>query len=641
MNKRTDLILLSIVTPALVALMLVAGIGRAVELKTLDWRFLLRGPEPALESIFIVAIGDESVSADVMGRWPWRRGYMASFINVISDYSPSSIVFDIMFTEPSKDFPRDDIMFADEAGRASNVFFPFFLRLEDAPRARGYSAQEDEVNKRLIEKISIARASDFENADFINAQTAVMPISALSAEAAGSGYVNASPDPDGITRRIPLVIRYRDKIIPSIAFSAALDYLGASREEVHINPGKNIVVRSSEREIRIPVDSRQRMLVNHSGEFSSANFPLASFVGLYSDHDQDGMSFLEMIEDRMVFIGLTATGTVDLRPTPFSPVFPMVAFLADGACNIVEGDFMAEAPPWINALIVFFAGLAAAFFTIKFKAFPAALLNAGFLFSYLILNFLFFKNNYVLSAFYPFISIIFTYAGITIYKFTGEEQEKKVIKGMFQRYVSSQVVDTLIDNPELINLGGERRYLTVFFSDIRSFTSISEKMDPEEVVQILNEYLTEMIKIIFKNNGTLDKFMGDAIMAIWGAPVEQEDHALLAVKAAVEMRESLEKLHDKWKKEGRKTISVGMGINTGEVISGNMGSEQFEDYTVIGDTVNLAARLEENAGPGQILVSQETYNHVKEKVIGRPLPAIKVKGKEQKVKIYQIMEFKT
>ncbi len=622
-----------------------SGLGSALELKTLDWRFVIRGPAPVRDNIMVVAIGDESVSPEVLGRWPWRRAYMASFVNIVSRYDPHSIVFDILFTEPSVDFPQDDVLFAEQAEMAANVYFPFFVRAEDALDARGYDAVMDEVNRELLEKISLGRATEYKNAQFIDAHGIVMPISILSGRAAGSGYVNATPDHDGITRRIPLIINHQDKLLPSVAFKAALDYLGAANEDVTINPGRNITIRTSERTIRIPVDSRQRMLVNQSGEFSAENMPLMSFIGLVIDHEdflagEEKSNILKKIENKIVFLGLTATGTVDLRPTPFSTVFPMVSFLANGTANIIDGSFLKQASPRTDILVILALGLAAALVTVKLKAVPSAIFNIVLFAAYFALSFMLFKNNYVVSVFYPFAAVLFSYAGITVYKFTGEEQEKKVIRTMFQRYVSSQVVDSLLQHPEAIKLGGEKRYLTVFFSDIRGFTSMSENLQPEEVVQILNEYLTKMIEIIFKYNGTLDKFMGDAIMAIWGAPTGQEKHAEFALRAAVGMRESLEQLQKKWRAEGKKSIAVGMGINTGNVVVGNMGSEQFADYTVIGDDVNLAARLEQNAGPGQILISEATYNIVKDIVVAKKLQPLKVKGKEKPLNVYEVAGLK-
>jgi len=255
-----------------------------------------------------------------------------------------------------------------------------------------------------------------------------------------------------------------------------------------------------------------------------------------------------------------------------------------------------------------------------------------------LISYVLFVRLIVVPMFYPLSAGLFSYLGITIFRFATEEKEKKFIKSTFQRYVSSQVVDELIKNPEMLNMNGKKEWLSVFFSDIRGFTSMSEKMEPEEVVHILNEYLTEMTEIIFKYQGTLDKFIGDAIMAIWGAPKYFPNHAELAVRAAVEMQEKVKELCLRWESEGRKGIGIGMGVNTGFVVVGNMGSASYSDYTVIGDNVNLAARLEENAPAGKILISEATYQEVKDIVEVKLLEPLSVKGKQKAVKVYEVLK---
>ncbi len=215
-------------------------------------------------------------------------------------------------------------------------------------------------------------------------------------------------------------------------------------------------------------------------------------------------------------------------------------------------------------------------------------------------------------------------------------REKELLKGAFSKYVTKSVVDRIMEHEGGLKLGGEKKEVSVFFSDIRGFTPMSEQLRPEEVVSLLNEYFSEMVKIIFKYEGTLDKFMGDAIMAIYGAPVEQNNHAERAVLAALEMAEKMKVLQAKWRMEGKKEVNIGIGINTGEVVVGNLGSNERMEYTAIGDNVNLAQRLESVAGAGQILISSATYERVKNKVTARMLDPIKLKGKTEKVIPYEV-----
>ncbi|MFC2061637.1 CHASE2 domain-containing protein [Elusimicrobiota bacterium] len=641
MKKNRILLLLSVGISLLVVLFSILNIGKGLELKSLDLRFIIRGPNPLSDKVFLVAIDDESISPKVLGRWPWRRAYMALFVDMMMPYELDALVFDILFTEPSEDFPEDDLMLAEQAALMKKSFFPFFCIPETTKKSRGYSENLNPIDKKIIEKISFGKASNFKKPHFIKARNLVMPISLLGSSARSTGYVNASPDRDGITRRIPLVMQYKDYIVPNVAFEVVLKSLGVKREAIKIFPGKYIIIKNDERVIKIPVDRKCRMLVNHAGDFTSENIPSATFVGITSSNEaiisgEKPPVDLRKLKDKIVFLGLTATGTSDLNPTPFTPIFPMVGFLTTASSNILREDFLTSAPGWLNWLLIMLTGLFASSLTIRFRAIPSAVLNIVFMAVYFVISYAFFRNNYVINTFYPFLSVGLSYAGITVYRFTGEEQDKKAIRHMFQRYVSSQVVDVLLSHPGDIKLGGERKRLTVFFSDIRGFTTISEDMPPEGVVSILNEYLNEMIDIIFKYQGTLDKFIGDAIMAVWGAPVEQKNHAELAMRAAIEMQEKLTELQEQWEKEGKKKIYVGMGLNTGDVVVGNMGSDQFADYTVIGDNVNLSARLEEIAGKGQILITEATYQEVKDIIEVKKLEPLKVKGREKAVQVYEV-----
>ncbi|MBI5966515.1 MAG: adenylate/guanylate cyclase domain-containing protein [Deltaproteobacteria bacterium] len=240
---------------------------------------------------------------------------------------------------------------------------------------------------------------------------------------------------------------------------------------------------------------------------------------------------------------------------------------------------------------------------------------------------------------YPLLNLILTYLGITGYRYMTEEREKKKIRGAFQYYLSPSVVDQMLHNPEKLKLGGEKKDLTVLFSDIRGFTSISERMTPETLVKFLNEYLTKMTDIVFKYDGLLDKYMGDALMAIWGAPLDQPDHAQRACYTALEMVEELWGLQKKWSAEGLPTLNIGIGINAGPMVVGNMGSERRFDYTVMGDSVNLGSRLEglNKLYGTNVIVSEMTYERVREEILGRELDSVRVKGKDQRVRIYELL----
>jgi adenylate cyclase len=240
---------------------------------------------------------------------------------------------------------------------------------------------------------------------------------------------------------------------------------------------------------------------------------------------------------------------------------------------------------------------------------------------------------------YPLLNLVLTYTGITGYRYMTEEREKKKVRGAFQHYLTASVVEQMLKNPEKLRLGGEKKDLTVLFSDIRGFTSISEHMTPEALVKFLNEYLTQMTDIIFKYDGLLDKYMGDAIMAIWGAPLDQPDHAPRACYTALDMVDELRVLQGKWTADGMPRLNIGIGINAGPMVVGNMGSDRRFDYTVMGDSVNLGSRLEglNKVYGTNIIVSEMTYERVREEILGRELDSVRVKGKDQPVKIYELI----
>jgi adenylate cyclase len=320
--------------------------------------------------------------------------------------------------------------------------------------------------------------------------------------------------------------------------------------------------------------------------------------------------------------------------------------------NVIDKNFITTADPAIEIIVILLLSLACFYGLLALKQFHIRhmwLLEIGALLLTVILvgavfevSIIVFSNSSVLmNVVNPSLAIVFAYFGTAVYQYMTERQQKAVIKNMFGHYINPAVVNELVSNPEKAKLGGDRRELTVFFSDIANFTTISEQYHtkPEGLVALLNEFLDEMTQIVLKYEGTLDKYEGDAIMAFWGAPIPQKDHALRTCLAALEMQKRLELLRPKWIKEGKPPLTVRMGINTGIVIVGNMGGKDRFDYTVIGDSVNLSSRLEgaNKQYKSNIMISDFTYTHVKSKVIVRELDLIQVKGKTEPVKVFELL----
>jgi adenylate cyclase len=360
--------------------------------------------------------------------------------------------------------------------------------------------------------------------------------------------------------------------------------------------------------------------------------------------------------DKIVLVGASALGLSDMKVTPTSVSMPGVEKHGHVVASLIEGKILEKAPDVLDIFLLLLIGLLLTLVLPRVKAI------AGTIFSIITLTafaaagyFLFLNKGVMINMAYPLTEIFLVYIGITAYNFASEESRAKKIKMMFSSYVTERVVDELIKNPEMAKLGGERKEVTILFSDIRGFTSFSESRPPEEVVTQLNEYLGAMTEVVFKHEGTLDKFIGDAIMAFWGAPLDQNNHVELAIRCALHMVDRLSDLQKKWKSEGKEPFSIGIGLNTGEVLVGNIGIEGKKiDYTVIGDHVNLASRVESltRTYNADILLTEYTYSMIKDltdsqksdKVIKSAIghskfskiDTVKVKGKEQSVVIYRL-----
>ncbi|MFC1555679.1 CHASE2 domain-containing protein [candidate division KSB1 bacterium] len=348
----------------------------------------------------------------------------------------------------------------------------------------------------------------------------------------------------------------------------------------------------------------------------------------------------EDIKDKVFIYGLTAAGTHDLNPMPYNHRYPMVGLYANIFNMFLSNNFLERVDRWMNIFILFAFGLLMGVAVPRMKPLFSAIMTLALLTGYFLLaQYLFQSHGLWIDIFGPLSVILIAYTAITVYNFFSEEKEKKMIRGIFSRYVTKSVVDELIKNPDMVKLGGEKKILTVFFSDVAGFTTLSEQLEPEELVALLNEYLTVMSNIILRYDGMIDKYEGDAIMAVFGTPVLYPDHATRACYVSLEMQEELIKLREKWKEEGRPELYVRIGLNTGPMIAGNMGAQDRLDYTVMGDSVNLGSRLEgaNKQYNTYIMISEFTYEVTKNDIEVRMLDKIRVKGKNEPVKVYELM----
>jgi adenylate cyclase len=385
----------------------------------------------------------------------------------------------------------------------------------------------------------------------------------------------------------------------------------------------------------IPSDHFGRLLINYLGP--TGMIPTFSAAAV-----MEGRLPAHVLKDKIVLVGATAVGIYDLRVTPFSSVCPGVEVHATVMDNLLRGKFLRPLPfalP-VGLVILLVLGVFMSLILPRLSAAWGFLFTLFLLEGYIAANYLLFRSGWQTELFYPMAEVVLVYLGITVHRFLSEERERARIRQAFESYVAPAVVHDILKHPERLRLGGERREITILFSDIRGFTTMSEELAPEALVKLLHDFLNPMSNIIINQGGTIDKYMGDAIMALFGAPLEQPGHALQACRAALEMVATLHRLNEEWKALGRPPLAVGVGVNTGVVAVGNMGSDRLFDYTAVGDNVNLASRLEglNKYYKTSVLISQATAEALNGGgLIIRDVDRVKVKGKVQAAGIFEVM----
>lgn len=554
------------------------------ELKTLDYRFRLKPVNPR-DEVAIIAIDEESLKR--LGRWPWPRNLHALLLDKIMEGDPKSIFFDIFFSEDSTE-------------------------------------EMDEILAAAIKKTGCCYLAYLVNPD---GKKASLPITSLSKASKGLGHVLFEEDADGVHRSIPLVVGYDGGLSPSIVLVLTKDYLNIEPGKIKVMPKKGLALDRR----YIPIDKDGKMMINFIG-------PTHSIKHIPYYQVLNGEIPSAYFKNKLILVGATAPGLYDLRTTPRGSMCGVEVW-ANSILTILDGTFIKRSNLG-NLCLILILGIMASLAGFYLRLIKAVFLGILLLFSYVTCCVTLFEEQGVwLEMVRPSLSLFMSFTTTIGYRYLTEEREKKKIRSLFQRYVSPQIANEIMTNPDLVKLGGERRVLTVLFCDIKGFTSLAESSPPEEVVALLNEFMEAMVDCIFRYDGTLDKFIGDAVMAIFGAPIYYPDHAQRAVLTALSMLEELEKLTQKWKQEGKQTIAVGIGINTGEMNVGNMGSLKHMAYTVIGDNVNLGFRLENLTRQynTSIIISESTHECVKDIVKVKPIEEVMVKGRVKPVMIYEVL----
>ncbi len=626
----------------------------------IDFRFFLRDPieksqslgkgvkrtninQRARKDIIIIGIDESTIRefSDKGKNWPFDWNIHAKVIKNIRTGEPKSIFFDIMFMD-HKPYEKE---LAEEISLAGNVFLDFPFENEEI--GKDYIDQKERME--LLNRVRF-KVPAGDNTKQLVAE-AVPPTPLLTKSAKGIGYANVFPGRDKVNRTMPLILKLNGWYYPNIDLVIVMHFYGIGMNDVEVKPGHYIKLKNippekmrkpnKEREIAIPIDEYGFMDINYTG--GAGSFTHHSY-NLFHANVIDAKKGNTSIKDKILLVAAYASTGIatDEKKSPYGATFG-IEHHANALNTILNQDFLFKMTEFQNLLLMLAIAIIMGLIVSKASIIISVIFTMLFSIFYIFISYLLFDKFSIITAMAtPVIQTGLTFTLITAFRVLTEQREKKYIRSTFSKFVSKSVVDELLKHPDKLKLGGDKKILTVLFSDIRGFTSISEKFTPEQLVEHLNVYLQAMTDIVFKYEGTLDKYVGDMVMAFWGAPIPLENHALNASKAAVEMMVVLGKMNESWKAEGKPPLDIGIGLNTGAMVVGNMGSAIRMDYTIMGDNVNLGSRLEStNKIYGtNIIISEFTYEHVRDHVIVRELDLIKVKGKELPVRIYELIDLK-
>ncbi len=639
-NKLTGRILAGFLLGALASLivwflsnLILPELFYSVEARTFDNRVAIDiqdVPSQSIDDIVIIDIDGRSETE--LGRYQqWPRSYFTKVINDLDKGGAAIIGLDIIFVEDKRD-PKSDKDFIKAIEKTGNVVNALYFEQEDSLswRYKMHTPPREFSWEKFAYFFDEEKRELFPTHDRIGNEFFTLLNAGYSL-----GHVNFRSDVDGVVRKIHLFSNFLDQSYPSLSFRMFTSLAGIN--EVDIVKGDGIKLISEGEEVgMIPLDQNGNMLINWFGNFQT--FRYISFYDVLEERIPG-----EYFKNKIVLIGTSLPGLFDLRSTPFNPQFPGVEIHANILYTLLKGEYISVASTGESFLFYSALGILVGIIIMFLSPIWSVLIVFAFgLLEIFAAYYIQWEYNSWLPVITPVVTLLVTFSLVYIYKYNTEEKGKRFIKDTFSHFVTHSVVEELLANPEKIKLGGERKNCTVMFSDVAGFTTISEQLTPEALVKLLNDYLTEMTNIVFKYDGMLDKYEGDAIMAVFGAPIAHGNHAYNACAAVLGMQEQLIKLRELWGKQGRPQLHARCGLNTGDMVLGNMGSEIRFDYTVMGDAVNLGSRLESaNKQYGtRIMIGENTYQMAREMIFARELDLLRVQGKTTPEKVYELVGLK-
>ena len=620
--------------------------------RAVDQLFILRSSsakfQPSYDST-VAHVDLNNTAIQRLNKLYLNRSHYAKLIQNMDAMGVAAQVFDFIFASRKSNENDNALIHATQA--AGSVYFGLAFELwENEP-----SHPKPPLDKNVLSYLDQSQwdvSVEGNPATLYNGENPLITYPDLAFSARGLGSISVEFDRDGVLRRVPLLVRYQQAYYPLLPLRVACNYLNVSPQKILLKPGQHIILRDAKKpgdeathDIVIPIDAKGNMIINFVGPWASMDHYSFADILMASDDRDELEMWREELQGKIVVISDVSTGSTDVGPVPTDANYPMSGAHANIIHNILTQSFLRELTDWEMLVVEVLLMAVVLLLSVRFSSIYFSLGTVGMGAAFIILVTAgFFYQHVIFHIGRPLLMIAFAMISINVYRYINEEKEKMeslrqrdFIRDTFGRYMSGEVVEELLDSPEGLKMSGEIREVTFLVSDLRGFTALTASLPPHKIIEVINRYFEHMVDVIATYRGVVNEFLGDGILVFFGAPLQEEDDAERAVACAIEMQSAMLKVNQEQRRLNLPELAMGIGINTGEVVVGNIGSERRAAYGAVGSAINIAYRIESYTVGGQILISPATYDKVRARVRIKDTKPVQFKGIDHPVDIYDVV----
>lgn len=611
-------------------------LGASFDLKFYDLKMGLTNFSRHSEDIVHLDVDDQAMQR--FGTWPWDRSMSGWILKRLTALGARVVAFDVLYTSPGKSVEGNQAFYEDIKKSGKFIAATAFRTTDQANSTLQVSTDKERADALYDKSWLMKVPSNYNLFRVSSLENSFVPLAPILNLAGEVGHIKDIPDRDGVHRRVCLFVHLEDRVVPAMSLAALAVYWSLNPQKFSLSGSMEAQIALNDSKIWIPVDSRGMMLINWGRMWSS--FPHYSVVDLLED-EPDAAKF-PRYNGKIVIVGVTATGTTDFGITPLDSRAPLSRVHSNAISTILTGSFIVDVPPFpfpalVSLVVTMLFVVGALRMKLRTALLTAGLICAAFL-SLSVIGFLFW--SYEIPPANCFVIFVPSAAICLVGRIVSIELEAYKASKALERYLSPDLVKNIVDSGAEVDLNTKKRDLTIMFVDIQGFSTMSEEVEVEYVNRFLNDFFEIMTNTVFEYKGTVDKFLGDGMLAFFGDPVPLDNHALAGLEAAMRMQDRMKSLNAKWANCGvpqlEKGMTIRIGLNTGFVIVGNIGSQRRLEYTVLGSVVNIASRLQSLAPPGGVIMTETTWNRVKEDIECQGPEVVRVKGIDRGIPIYKI-----